>query len=111
MEGQATYKFAVSMVPKLIESVVKKAGLTLDDIDVFICHQANARIVDAVARHLKLPKDKFFMNLHEYANTSAASLAIALSDAIEKGICKRGQTLLLTGFGAGKTWGAVVIDF
>ena len=51
------------------------------------------------------------MNLHEYANTSAASLAIALSDAIEKGICKRGQTLLLTGFGAGKTWGAVVIDF
>lgn len=111
MEGQATYKFAVSTVPKLIESVVKKAGLTLDDIDVFICHQANARIVDAVARHLKLPKDKFFMNLHEYANTSAASLAIALSDAIEKGICKRGQTLLLAGFGAGKTWGAVVIDF
>lgn len=110
MEGQATYKFAVTTVPKLIEGVVKKAGLTLEDIDVFICHQANARIVDAVARHLKQPKEKFFMNLQEYANTSAASLAIALSDAIDSGFCKRGQKLLLAGFGAGKTWGAVVID-
>ncbi len=110
MEGQATYKFAVTTVPKLIERVVKKAGLTLEDIDVFICHQANARIVDAVARHLKQPKEKFFMNLQEYANTSAASLAIALSDAIDSGFCKRGQKLLLAGFGAGKTWGAVVID-
>ena len=110
MEGQATYKFAVSTVPKLIKKVVEKAGIELEAIDAYICHQANARIVDAVAKHLKQPKEKFFMNLDEYANTSAASVAIALSDAIDKGFCKPGQKVLLAGFGAGKTWGAIIVD-
>ena len=110
MEGQATYKFAVSTVPKLIERTVEKAGIAMEDINAFICHQANARIVDAVAKHLKQPKEKFFLNLDEYANTSAASVAIALSDAMEKGFCKPGQKVLLAGFGAGKTWGAAIID-
>lgn len=110
MEGQATYKFAVSTVPRLIKKVVEKAGIELEAIDAYICHQANARIVDAVAKHLKQPKEKFFMNLDEYANTSAASVAIALSDAIDKGFCKPGQKVLLAGFGAGKTWGAIIVD-
>lgn len=110
MAGQATYKFAVGTVPKLIKAVVQKAGIELEDIDAYICHQANARIIDAVAKHLKQPREKFFFNLDEYGNTSAASVAIALSDAIDKGFVRPGQKVLLSGFGAGKTWGAIIID-
>lgn len=111
MDGQATYKFAVSTVPKLIKKTVEKAGITMEDIDLFICHQANARILDAVARMLKQPLEKFFMDIEEYGNTSAASVAIALCDAEERGLLKRGQRILLAGFGAGKTWGAVILEY
>lgn len=111
MDGQATYKFAVSTVPKLIKKTAEKAGITLEDIDLFICHQANARILDAVARMLKQPLEKFFMDIEEYGNTSAASVAIALCDAEERGLLKRGQRIMLAGFGAGKTWGAVILDY
>ena len=111
MDGQTTYKFAVSTVPSLIKRTVEKAGLTLDDIDYFVCHQANVRIIDAIARTLKQPREKFFVNIEEYANTSAASVAIALSDLDDSGLCKPGQKVLLAGFGAGKTWGAIVIDW
>lgn len=111
MDGQTTYKFAVSTVPSLIKRTVEKAGLTLDDMDYFVCHQANVRIIDAIARTLKQPREKFFVNIEEYANTSAASVAIALSDLDDSGLCKPGQKVLLAGFGAGKTWGAIVIDW
>lgn len=111
MDGQTTYKFAVSTVPSLIKRTVEKAGLTLDDIGYFVCHQANVRIIDAIARTLKQPREKFFVNIEEYANTSAASVAIALSDLDDSGLCKSGQKVLLAGFGAGKTWGAIVIDW
>lgn len=110
MDGQATYKFAVLTVPKLLRNVAKKAGLELEDIDLFILHQANARIIDAVAKTLKLPREKFFMNIEEYGNTSAASVAIALSDALEQKRCGDGKKVLLAGFGAGKTWGAVIME-
>ena len=111
MDGQTTYKFAVGTVPALIKKTVEKAGLSLDDIDTFVCHQANVRIIDAIARALKQPKEKFFVNIEEYANTSAASVAIALSDLNDSGVCKPGQKVLLAGFGAGKTWGAIVLDW
>lgn len=111
MDGQATYKFAVSTVPKLMKKTAEKAGITLEDIDLFICHQANARILDAVARTLKQPLEKFFMDIEEYGNTSAASVAIALCDAEERGLLKRGQRIMLAGFGAGKTWGAVILEY
>ncbi len=111
MDGQATYKFAVSTVPKLMKKTAEKAGVTLEDIDLFICHQANARILDAVARTLKQPLEKFFMDIEEYGNTSAASVAIALCDAEERGLLKRGQRIMLAGFGAGKTWGAVILEY
>lgn len=111
MEGQATFKFAVGAVPKLIQRACEKAGITPEQIDHFICHQANSRILDAVARALKVPQEKFFCDIEEYGNTSAASIAIALSDADDRGLLKRGQKLMLAGFGAGKTWGAVVIDW
>ena len=95
----------------LMKKTVEKAGLSLDDIDYFVCHQANVRIIDAIARALKQPKEKFFVNIQEYANTSAASVAIALSDLDDSGVCKPGQKVLLAGFGAGKTWGAIVLDW
>jgi len=111
MDGQSTYKFAVSTVPQMIKEVTEKANVALDDVDWFICHQANARILDAVSRTLKQPKEKFFMNISEYGNTSAASVAIALSDANDQGLLQEGQKVVLAGFGAGKTWGAVLIDW
>ena len=111
MEGQETYKFAVMKVPKLIKEVVAKAGLNMDQIDRFVCHQANARIIESVAKVLKQPMDKFYMNIQEYGNTSAASVAIALSELWESGMCKEGDKIVLAGFGAGKTWGAVVLDY
>lgn len=110
MDGQATYKFAVLTVPRLIKNIAKKANVDLADIDLFILHQANARIIDAVVKTLKLPKEKFFMNIEEYGNTSAASVAIALNDALEQNRCGDGKKVLLAGFGAGKTWGAVIMD-
>jgi 3-oxoacyl-[acyl-carrier-protein] synthase-3 len=110
MDGQATYKFAVRMVPALIRETADKAKVTLEDIDIFLLHQANARIIDAVARTLKLPRDKFFGNIEEYGNTSAASVAIALCDAMEQGVLGDGKKVLLAGFGAGRTWGAVVME-
>jgi 3-oxoacyl-[acyl-carrier-protein] synthase-3 len=110
MDGQATYKFAVRTVPVLIKAAAEKAQTTLEDIDLFILHQANARIIDAVAKSLKQPREKFFMNIADYGNTSAASVAIALCDAMEQGLCGSGQKVLLAGFGAGRTWGAVVLN-
>ena len=110
MDGQGTYKFAVRKVPGLIKHVVEKAEMSLKDIDGFILHQANARIIEAVAKVLKIPMDKFFVNIDEFGNTSAASVAIALDQAIETGWCKPGQKILLAGFGAGKTWGAVIVE-
>ena len=109
MEGQATYKFAVSTVPKLIESVVKKAGLTLDDIDVFICHQANARIIQSIAKRLGEPEEKFPMNLQKYGNMSSASIPVLLDELNQSGQLKRGEKLILSGFGAGLTYGATAL--
>lgn len=111
MDGQAIYKFAVSTVPKLIKKTAAKADLTLDDIDVFVCHQANARIIDAVARMLKQPADKFFMDIEEYGNTSAASIPLAISDMDDRGLLKPGMKIMMAGFGAGLTWGAVLLEW
>lgn len=110
MDGHATYKFAVSTVPRLMKNTVEKAGITLEQVDKFILHQANARIIESVAKTLRQPMEKFFLDIEEYGNTSAASVAIALDDAIEKGWCKQGEKIMLVGFGAGKTWGAALLE-
>jgi 3-oxoacyl-[acyl-carrier-protein] synthase-3 len=110
MDGQATYKFAVRTVPGLVRDVADQAQVALEDIDVFLLHQANARIIDAVAKTLKQPREKFFMNIGEYGNTSAASVAIALCDAMEQGRVGDRKKVLLAGFGAGRTWGAAVME-
>ncbi|MBQ5426266.1 MAG: ketoacyl-ACP synthase III [Pseudobutyrivibrio sp.] len=110
MDGQATYKFAVATVPKVIESVVSKAGLTYDDIDHYVMHQANLRIIESIAKKVKQPMDKFVVNIEKYGNTSAASVGLALDEAMAEGRIHPGDKVLLCAFGAGRTWGAVVME-
>ena len=110
MDGQGTYKFAVAPVPKVIEQVVKDAGLTYDDIDYYVMHQANLRIIESIAKKVKQPMDKFIVNIEKYGNTSAASVGLALDEAFEEGRIKPGDKVLICAFGAGRTWGAVVVE-
>ena len=109
MDGKAVFRFAVDAFPKSIHAVLDKAGLTLEDVDHIVCHQANARIIDFVIRKLKAPEEKFYKNIQEYGNTSAASIHIALDEMVEKGIARPGETLLLVGFGGGLTWGGTLL--
>ncbi len=111
MDGQGTYKFAVATVPKVIEKVVEQAGLTYDEIDHFVMHQANLRIIESIAKKVKQPMDKFIVNIQKYGNTSAASVGLALDEAVSEGRIKPGDKVLFCAFGAGRTWGAVIIEW
>ena len=109
MNGQEVYKFAVKTVPKVIEEAVKKAGLEVEDIDLFVLHQANLRIIESVARRLHQPMEKFPTNLEECGNISAASVPILLDNINKHGMICEGKKIVLAGFGAGLTWGATVL--
>ena len=111
MNGKDVFQFAVRNVPKVIQEVLKENELSIEDIDWFVLHQANARIVDAVARRLRLDIGKFPMNLQDYGNTSSASIPILLNELNRKGILRKGQKLVLAGFGAGLSWGASVLEW
>lgn len=110
-DGKEVYKFAVSMMPQAVENVLEKAGLTVDDIDMIIPHQANIRIIQTAASKLGADMDKFYVNIEKYGNTSSASIPIALTEAVETGAVKRGDRLVLVGFGAGLTYGAVCMEY
>ena len=110
MDGQAVFKFAVKKVPEVIKEVLGLNGLEKKDIDLYILHQANRRIVEAVAKRLDEPAEKFPMNLNEYGNTSSASIPILLDELKRSGRLKPGQRLLLAGFGAGLTWAASILS-
>ena len=109
MDGQGTYKFAVKTVPEVIEKVVEKAGLTYDDIDHYVLHQANLRIIESIAKKVNQPMEKFVVNIEKYGNTSAASVGLALDEAYKTNRIKEGDRTLLCAFGAGRTWGTVII--
>jgi len=109
MNGQEVYKFAVKTVPKVIEEAVKKAGLEVGDIDLFVLHQANLRIIESVAKRLHQPMEKFPTNLEECGNISAASVPILLDNINKHGMICEGKKIVLAGFGAGLTWGATVL--
>lgn len=111
MDGQAVYKFAVSTVPKVVSEAVEKAGYGLSDIDHFVLHQANQRIIESVAKRLKQPIEKFPMNLQECGNISAASVPILLDSLNKNGNIQKGDRMVLAGFGAGLTWAAAVIQW
>ena len=111
MDGQAVFKLAVGVLESVARSVLEKAGRTNADIDWLIPHQANIRIMQGTAKKLKLPLDKLVVTVDEHGNTSAASIPLALDDAVRRGQVRRGDTVMLEGVGGGFTWGAVLLDF
>jgi 3-oxoacyl-[acyl-carrier-protein] synthase-3 len=111
MEGKETYRFATKTMATTAVESIRRAGLTADDIDLFIPHQANIRIIEAVAKGLGLPMEKMFVNLDKYGNTSAASVPIALAEAVNEGRVKVGDNVTIVAFGAGFTSGAVTLQW
>ena len=111
MNGREVYRFAVAKVPEAISKAMFQANLTADDIDWLLLHQANQRIMDAVAKRLKIPQSKILSNIAEYGNTSAASIPLALDAAIADGRVKPGDIIAASGFGAGLTWGAAIFKW
>ena len=109
MEGQNVFRFAVSTIPSTVDELLEKTGKTLDEVDWVVCHQANQRIIDASVRRLGVPAEKFYKNLDRYANTSAASIPLALAEMKESGKLKSGQRVILVGFGGGLTWAGVML--
>ena len=109
MNGKDVYKFAVTTVPKYVEECIADSGMTSEEIDYLIPHQANQRIIEAIQNRLKYTDDKVISNIKYYGNTSAASIPIALVEGVEQGKIKLGSTAVLCGFGAGMTWGAAVV--
>ncbi len=111
MKGPEVYRFAVSVMAQAAQQALTAAGMTADDIDLFIPHQANLRIIQSAMKTLKVPPEKVFINVQHYGNTSAASIPIALCEAIAEGRVKAGSNLLLVGFGAGLSWGSAVLNW
>ena len=109
INGQAVYNFAVKAVTDTILKLLFLEGINSDEVDIIIPHQANARIIGAAAKRLKIPEEKFFLNIGEYANTSAASIPIALDELNRQGRLKRGDLLMTIGFGGGLTFGGNLI--
>jgi 3-oxoacyl-[acyl-carrier-protein] synthase-3 len=109
VNGQAVYNFAVKALVDTVNEMLSREGITTDDVAHIIPHQANARIIQAAAKRLKIPEEKFYLNIEEYANTSAASIPIALDEINRAGKLKRGDLLMTIGFGAGLTYGGNLI--
>ncbi len=109
MDGSSVFKFAVRVFAEGANEVLEAAGLKVSDLDWFVPHQANIRIMEATAKKLGLPKEKLISTVHHHANTSAASIPLALDEAVKDGRILPGQTLLLEGVGGGFTWGAVLL--
>jgi 3-oxoacyl-[acyl-carrier-protein] synthase-3 len=111
MQGREVFKLAVNAMRTAAETVIERAGLTPDDIKLVVPHQANLRIIDAIATRLAVPNEKVYVNLHKYGNTSAAAVAIALDEAHREGRFERGDNIILVVFGAGLTWAATAIEW
>jgi len=108
MQGRDVFRFATMAVPESVQQALGSAGLTTDDIDLFIPHQANVRIIDNAARRLKLAPEAVFSNVAKYGNTSAASIPVALCEAVDDGLVREGSTVVMSGFGSGLSWGTAV---
>lgn len=109
MDGNQVFKFAVKAMARSARKSIEKAGLSLEDIDLYIPHQANIRIIESSAKRLKIPMDKVFVNLESYGNTSSASIPIALREALDQNYIQSGSISVFVGFGAGLSWGSCVI--
>jgi len=110
MNGPAVLNFTLKNVPNMVKEVLEKEHLTMEDIDLFIFHQASGFILETLGKKMKIPKEKLFVNIREKANTLSATVPIALRDAMDAGITKKGNRILLAGFGIGYSWGATIIS-
>ena len=110
-DGREVYKFATKALPKAVQEAAAKIGLPVEDIDVFIPHQANVRIIDTAAKNLGVPFEKFVLDLDTRGNTSSASIPTAFDEAVRSGRIKRGDKVCMVGFGAGLTLGAVILEY
>jgi len=111
MNGSDIFKVAVRAMGKAATRVIEEAGLTIDDIALLVPHQANIRIIDAVAKRLKLPREKIYLNIDRYGNTSAASVPLALDEANRQGLLKPGDYVVMVAFGGGLIWGAALVKW
>jgi 3-oxoacyl-[acyl-carrier-protein] synthase-3 len=111
MDGRAVFKWAVRLLTETTQDVLRHAGCAPHDLDLVVFHQANIRIIDAVAAELPIARDKIIVNLDRYGNTSAASIPLALDEAFGEGRVRRGDHILLSGFGAGLAWGAALLKW
>lgn len=111
MDGKQVFRFATNIIASSIEESLQKAGLTIDDVSLIIPHQANTRITEAAAKKMKVPIEKFYMNVARMGNTSAASIPIALADAVRDGRLRPGDNVAMVGFGGGLTWASAVVKW
>jgi 3-oxoacyl-[acyl-carrier-protein] synthase-3 len=109
MQGRPVFRFATRILPEVSRQVLDRAGLAVEDVDLFVPHQANDRILQSAAKGLNIPQERLYSNLERYGNTSAASVPIALCEVIEQGLVERGDVIVCVGFGAGLTWAATAI--
>lgn len=111
MMGKEVFKFAVNVIPETVGKTLEKANMKMSDIDLIVPHQANYRIVSAAAKKMDYPEEKFYMNLNKMGNTSGASIGIALCEAYENGLVKKGDNLVFVGFGAGLSYASLVLKW
>ena len=111
MKGPDVFKFATDIFPRQAHAVADAAGIGMDDIDLFVPHQANYRIIEASARRIGLPMERVVVNIDRFGNTSTATIPLALNDALQAGRIKRGDRVLMAGFGSGLTWGACLLEW
>lgn len=111
MNGRQVFRFATQVIASSIEETIQKAGLTIDEIALIVPHQANVRIIETAAKRLKIPQERFYMNVHAVGNTSAASIPIALCDAVQDGRLRPDDNVVFVGFGGGLTWASSVVKW
>lgn len=111
MDGQGVFQFALKTVPQVAKQLLEKAGMDKEQVDWYVPHQANHRIVESVAKRLKMPLSRFYENMDRYGNTSAGSIPIALDEMAEQCLLKKGQWVMCLGFGAGLTWGGALFQW
>jgi 3-oxoacyl-[acyl-carrier-protein] synthase-3 len=109
IKGREVYKFAVQRFHELIEDAMRKCELTIDQVNLIVPHQVNQRIIDSALEKLNIPAEKAFVNIERYGNTSAASIPIALDEAVRAGKLSKGDTVIFVAFGAGLTWANAVV--
>jgi 3-oxoacyl-[acyl-carrier-protein] synthase-3 len=109
MNGREVFKFATRVLVQSANAVMERCGVTIDDVDVYVPHQANVRIIDHATKKLGVPSEKVVVNVERYGNTSSGSIPLALADAVADGRLRPGKLVLLTGMGAGLTWGSALV--